>query len=125
MKVLVVEDTKTVVYLMRIYLMGLGLELIEATDGAQGLEMARREKPDLIISDVTMPVMDGFELCAAIRAEREIGKVPVILITRLKDKALREKGRLLGASGFLSKPIDVQTLRTMVGDFLHLPGKEK
>jgi twitching motility two-component system response regulator PilG len=121
MKVLIVEDTKTITSLLQVYLMGWGLEFVEAKDGDEGLKKAREAKPDLIISDVRMPVMDGFELCAAIRADKELSAVPVVLLTTLKDDASRQKGRLVGATAFLSKPVAVDELREKVGQLLHLP----
>ena len=69
MKVLIVEDTKTITNLLQVYLMGWGLEFFDAPNGALGLTRARDMKPDLIISDVQMPEMDGFALCAAVRAD--------------------------------------------------------
>ena len=69
MKVLIVEDTKTITNLLQVYLMGWNLEFFDAVNGAQGLNRARELRPDLIISDVQMPEMDGFALCAAVRAD--------------------------------------------------------
>jgi twitching motility two-component system response regulator PilG len=68
-RVLIVEDAKTITLLLQIYLMGWGLEFLEAGNGQEGLELARRERPDLVVSDVQMPLMDGFGLCAAIRRD--------------------------------------------------------
>jgi twitching motility two-component system response regulator PilG len=125
MKVLIVEDTKTITSLLQVYLMGWGLEFVEAKNGEEGLKLARELKPDLILSDVRMPVMDGFEMCAAIRSDKAIHSVPVVLLTSLKDEASRQKGRLVGATAFLSKPVAVDELREKVGEILHLPLKGK
>lgn len=121
MKVLIVEDTKTITSLLQVYLMGWGLEFAEAKDGEEGLRKAREAKPDLVISDVRMPVMDGFELCAAIRSDKDLHAVPVVLLTTLKDEASRQKGRMVGATAFLSKPVAVDELREKVGALLNLP----
>ncbi|MGI5862921.1 MAG: response regulator [Myxococcales bacterium] len=123
MKILIVEDTKTITSLLQVYLMGWGLEFVEAKDGEEGLRKARAEKPDLIISDVRMPVMDGFELCAAIRSDKELHATPVLLLTTLKDDASRQKGKLVGATAFLSKPVAVEELREKVGQILRLPNR--
>ena len=125
MKVLIVEDTKTITSLLQVYLMGWGLEFVEAKNGEEGLKMARELKPDLILSDVRMPVMDGFEMCAAIRSDKTLHTIPVVLLTSLKDEASRQKGRLVGATAFLSKPVAVDELREKVGEILHLPVKGK
>jgi twitching motility two-component system response regulator PilG len=123
MKVLIVEDTKTIANLLQVYLMGWGLEFFDATNGVVGLQRAREVKPDLIISDVQMPEMDGFALCAAIRADPGLYATPFVLLTSLKDDASRQRGRLVGASAFLNKPIAVDDLREKVRDILKLPAK--
>jgi CheY-like chemotaxis protein len=114
MKVLIVDDTHTLRSLVQIYLLAAGWEFIEARDGAEGLERARSLKPDLIISDVKMPVMDGFELCAAIRSEPSLRQVPVLLLTMLGDEASRQRGQLVGASAFLTKPVSPAELKEAV-----------
>ncbi len=121
MKVLIVDDTKTLLSLIQIYLMGWGLEFVEAHDGLEGLRRARESRPDLVISDVRMPEMDGFELCAALRADPVLHATPVVLLTSLADAASRAKGSLVGASAFLTKPVTVHALRSVVGSVLKLP----
>ncbi len=121
MKILIVEDTKTITSLLQVYLMGWGLEFFEAKDGEEGLRRARDVKPDLVLTDVRMPVMDGFELCASIRSDPELFQIPVVLLTTLKDEASRQKGRLVGATAFLSKPVAVEELREKVSSLLNLP----
>ncbi len=121
MKVLIVEDTKTITNLIQVYLMGWGFEFHDASNGAVGLARAREIKPDLIISDVQMPEMDGFALCAAIRADPALHKIPVVMLTSLKDEASRQKGRLVGATAFLNKPVSVDDLRDKVRTILKLP----
>lgn len=125
MKVLLVDDTKTLLSLVQIYLMGLGIEFAIAADGLEGLEKAKAQKPDLVIADVRMPRMDGFELCAALRADPALCEVPVVLLTSLNDDASREKGKLVGAAAFLNKPISVDALRAVVTRILRLPEARK
>jgi twitching motility two-component system response regulator PilG len=121
MKVLLVDDTRTLLSLIQVYLMGWDMEFVEARDGKQGLDQARLHKPALVISDVRMPGMDGFELCAALRADKDLHSVPVVLLTSLNDDASRRKGRLVGATAFLTKPVSVDELRRTVSDILKLP----
>lgn len=120
MKVLLVDDTKTLTTLMRVYLMGWSLEFSDAQNGAVALELARRVRPDLVITDIKMPVMNGFELCSALRVDPALAKVPVILLTQLEDQASREKGLGAGATEFLTKPVSVESLREIVARVLHL-----
>ena len=114
MKVLIVDDTNTLRSLVQIYLLAHGWEFIEAQNGSEGLEKARRFRPDVVISDVKMPVMDGFELCAAIRSDPSLRSIPVVLLTMLGDADSRARGELVGASAFLTKPITPDTLRETV-----------
>ncbi|HSN90636.1 MAG TPA: response regulator [Anaeromyxobacteraceae bacterium] len=123
MKVLLVDDTRTLLSLIQVYLMGWGMEFVEAKDGIEGLSKAKASRPDLVISDVRMPGMDGFELTAAIRSDRDLHQTPVVLLTSLNDDASRKKGKLVGASAFLTKPVSVEDLRKTVGDILKLPAK--
>jgi twitching motility two-component system response regulator PilG len=123
LKVLIVEDTKTITNLLQVYLMGWGLQFFDAGNGKEGLTKARENKPDLIISDVQMPEMDGFALCAAVRADSTLHATPFLLLTSLKDEASRQRGRLVGASAFLNKPVSVDELRERVRELLKLPVK--
>ncbi|WP_242347088.1 response regulator [Anaeromyxobacter terrae] len=123
MKVLLVDDTRTLLSLIQVYLMGWQMEFVEAKDGTEGLARAREHKPALVISDVRMPGLDGFELCAAIRADPILHKTPIVLLTSLADDASRKKGKLVGATAFLTKPVSVEELRKTVGGILQLPAR--
>ncbi|QSQ16532.1 response regulator [Myxococcus landrumensis] len=125
LKVLIVEDTKTITNLLQVYLMGWGLEFFDAPNGVVGLSKARELKPDLIISDVQMPEMDGFSLCAAVRADSQLHATPFMMLTSLKDEASRQKGNLVGASAFLNKPVSVDDLRSKVRVMLNLPATNR
>ncbi len=120
MKVLLVDDTRTLLSLLQVYLLGLPMEFLVAEDGVQGLAKAKEHRPDLVVTDVRMPGMDGFELTAAIRADPELHDTPVVLLTCLTDEASRRKGRLVGASAFLTKPVSVEQFRATVSSVLGL-----
>ncbi len=120
MKVLLVDDTRTLFSLLQVYLLGWPMEFLVAEDGAKGLAVAKEHRPDLVISDVRMPGMDGFELTAAIRADPQLHDVPIVLLTCLADDASRKKSELVGASAFLTKPVSVEQLRETVSSVLGL-----
>lgn len=120
-KLLIVEDAATIQSLIKVYLMGFRLEIFDAHDGTEGLRLARELKPDLILSDVQMPGMDGFQLCAAIRSDPTLQGIPFVLLSSLKDENSRRMGKMVGATHFLSKPIAVDELRELVRKALELP----
>lgn len=120
-QVLIVEDTATVAALIQVYLMGWPLEFRVAKNGKEALELAMAKKPDLVLSDVQMPILDGFGLCAAMRSTPELALVPIVLLTSLTDAASRHRGALVGATAFLSKPVTPDALRQQVAHALNLP----
>lgn len=117
--VLIAEDTQTVAALIRIYLHSWSLVTRVARNGSEAFQMALAQKPDLVLSDCQMPGMDGFALCAAIRADPALQRVPVILLTS-HDEETRQRGRLVGATDFLEKPLRMGELRNMVARLLRL-----
>lgn len=108
-KILIIEDDEDLLCLYRLYLQGESFHLIEAKNGKEGLEFAEREKPDLIILDMIMPVMDGEEFIQIYRIERKNFDTPII-IASVNDKishSLLEKGKI---NGILKKPFPIETL---------------
>ena len=124
MKILLVDDTKTLISVLKVLLMGWDLEFRAEHDGAAALKTAREWRPDLVISDVRMPGMDGFELCASIRADPDLHSVPVVLLTSFGDEVSRKKGMLVGATAFLTKGGDRDELRNTVRQVLNLPERK-
>ena len=122
MHVLIVEDTKMLRALIQVFMMDTHVTFEEALDGVEGLARARARQPDLVISDVRMPNMDGFELCAALRADPVLRKVPIILLTTLGDEGSRQQGYLVGADAFLTKPVMPGELRATVTKVMAAPG---
>ncbi len=120
---LIVDDTVTLRTIVQVYLMGWGLEFKQASNGREGLEVARAMRPHLVITDIRMPEMDGFELCAAIRSDPALTRTPVVILTTQGDQASRETGKLVGATAFMTKPVSVDGLREIVRDVLRLPVK--
>jgi two-component system chemotaxis response regulator CheY len=117
-KVLVVDDSPTIRSIVQIYLMGRPLEFVEAADGARGLQLARLLGVDLVIADVTMPVMDGFTLARTLRSEPgPVGRVPIILLTG--NAAAREADALeCGADAFVRKPVSSSDLNRVVSSLV-------
>lgn len=88
--------------------------VLVANDGAEAWELLQKESPDLIVSDVMMPVMDGFELCKLIKSTFETSHIPIILLTSLCDKSDQLEGLGLGAEDYITKPFDVSLLKQRI-----------
>jgi len=108
-KILIVEDVEMNRDLL-VQLLEDDYELVEATDGKQGLEMAAQERPDLILLDISLPEMDGWEVTRRIRADEELKQIPIIAVTAHAMAGDEEKAYAQGCNGYLSKPIDEDEL---------------
>jgi len=103
-KVLVVEDDPSILYALEEAVRYLGFDCVSACDGEEGLILARGIKPDLIITDLIMPKVDGFQLCSRLREESETRKIPVIVVTGRDRKKDRETGASIEVEAYLVKP---------------------
>jgi signal transduction histidine kinase len=112
--VLIVDDISSGRKALESLLIGQGYYLEIAENGEQALKKAEAFKPDLILLDVMMPEMDGFEVCRRLRQDPGLAEVPVVMITALDDKESRLKGFAAGADDFVSKPFDRDELRARV-----------
>ena len=119
--ILIVEDSIIQAEMLRRLLVGAGYEVLTAHDGAQGFSIALANRPDIVISDVTMPVMDGFELCRRIRQDAEISDLPVILLTAMGSARDIVQGLNLGADNYVTKPYDSSLLLERVRETLGHP----
>lgn len=119
--ILLVEDTDVIISLMTDYLQYKGYRVLSAHNGMEGLMLAKQERPDLIIMDVMMPVMDGFE---ATKNIREVDKnTPIIALTALAMPGDRERCLAAGMNDYLSKPIRIQELADMIEKYLTAKGQ--
>ncbi|MDH5796310.1 MAG: diguanylate cyclase [Anaplasmataceae bacterium] len=105
-KILIIDDIKSNIDLIRQILSNSYYELIEACNGLDGLKAAKELCPDLILLDIMMPDIDGFEVCKRIKQDESIVHIPIIMITALNDIASKTKGLEVGADDFLSKPFN-------------------
>ncbi len=119
-KILVVDDDATNRELLQEFLVAEGWEVVTAPDGRQSLEDLARLKPDLVLLDVNMPFMDGFEVCRRVKSNPETRLTPVVLVTALSATEDRVRGIKAGADGFLSKPVDHSELLAHVRSLLSL-----
>jgi CheY-like chemotaxis protein len=116
--ILVVDDDQSIRDLLRMHLSAAGYEVHVAEDAIAAGYLVLRSPPDLIISDVNMPHMDGFEFVAALKADPTLPKIPVIFLTSYDEGD--ERGKQLGAVGYITKPVRADRLLQLVAK--HVPG---
>lgn len=117
-KVLIVDDEEFVRQLIQIKLKFCGIETVEAGNGVEAIEKAVSERPDLILLDVMMPKMNGFEACQRLKAHQETSHIPIIMLTARGDPSAKERGENAGALEYLTKPFSPQKLAERVLEIL-------
>ncbi len=121
-QVLVIDDDETVRELMRNHLQRLGYEVLLASSGAIGLNMANQHLPDAIILDVMMPDMDGWAVLSALKADSELNHIPVIMASMVDNKRL---GYALGANDYMVKPVNRQKLQDILGRYANQQAQDE
>jgi len=118
--ILIVDDEPGGLVVLEAFLKGPGYDVILASNGFEALEKAREHTPDLVLLDIMMPRMDGFEVCRRMRADPLLAEVPILMLTALGDRASRLKGIEAGADDFFTKPYDREELRMRVKTIIRL-----
>jgi len=116
--VLLVEDNEVNRYLVRFVLEKGGFRVVTADNGREAIERARRERPDLILMDIQMPVMDGYEATLQLKADPELRAIPVVALTAYAMPHEREQAMAAGCAGHIEKPIDTGTFVAQIEAFL-------
>ncbi len=119
-KILVVDDNQQNLELIQAYLEELGCDLFAASDGPEALEKVKHINPDLILLDVMMPKMSGFEVCSRLKNDPATTQIPVIMVTALNEMGDIERAIDSGTDDFISKPVNSLELRTRVKTMLKL-----
>ncbi len=109
-KILVVDDDRTITDLLKKYLEKNGYEVIAINEASEGLELAMTRKPDLIVLDVMMPIINGFNFCRLVKAEEDTRDIPIILLTSRNKMKDIEIGLEMGAEAYLIKPLNIEEL---------------
>jgi two-component system cell cycle response regulator DivK len=117
-KILVVEDNQDNREMVVKVLKFNGYEVIEAVDGEEGIEKAKTEAPALILLDIYLPKMDGYEVAKRLKADKGLKDIPVIALTAHAMKGNREQALAAGCDGYISKPIDIRELPKQIEQFL-------
>lgn len=116
--ILVVDDSATVRKFVSVSLSMQGFSVVSASDGMDALEKLPREKVDLVITDLNMPNMDGFEFIRALRDNPAYRELPVIILSSLGDNVSRETGSRLGVSSYVVKPFSLEKIQYEVAKYL-------
>jgi len=120
-KIMVVDDEPDVVRMLQFRFEKDGFEVVSCGDGQSALSLAEEEKPDLIVLDIMMPLMDGMEVLRQIRSRRATSKTPVIMLTAKTSSVTVDQARQLWVSDYITKPFDPEKLVVKVRKALHLP----
>ena len=124
-RILVVEDNETNMYLITFILRNNDYEMLEARNGEKGVEIAIKEKPDLVIMDVLLPGIDGLEATKRIRESEADGDIPIVALTSHAMVGDKEKALAAGCTGYIEKPINPDTFMAEIEKYLPaLPPKK-
>jgi DNA-binding response OmpR family regulator len=115
-RVLAVDDDPIILRLLQLNLELEGFDVLTAADGREGLAAVREHKPDVVLLDVMMPHLDGFQVCAAVRADEDasVARTPIIILSAKAQQADLDAGRRAGADEYVTKPFDPLTLIELV-----------
>lgn len=117
-KILYIEDNEQNLYLVSYILEKAGYEMYKERDGKAGIEAAARIKPDLILLDILLPSMDGYQVASALKKNKELYWTPIVAVTSYAMAGDREKAIAAGCAGYIEKPINPDTFAGQVAGFL-------
>jgi|SRR5215831_8933105 len=123
-RILVVDDEPDLIAVLRMGLQMEGFEVLEAADGAAGLERAHAEKPDLIVLDLMLPKMDGYQVCRTLKFDSRFKNMPIFILSARPGEQDRRLALEMGADDFIRKPYDLKELVGKIRARLKLGGKE-
>lgn len=117
-RILYIEDNESNMYLVSFLLEARGHAVLQAWDGRQGVERALQARPDLVLLDIQLPVMDGYETARRLRAEPSLAGLPIVALTSYAMTGDREKALEAGCDGYLEKPINPETFIASIERYL-------
>jgi two-component system cell cycle response regulator DivK len=123
-KILIIEDNEQNLYLATFILEKYGYEVFAARDGQEGIDVAASVRPDLILLDIQLPVMDGYAVARQLRTNAELSQIPIVAVTSYAMTGDREKTIEAGCNGYIEKPINPDTFLQQVEKHLVVTGTE-
>ncbi len=122
-KILYIEDNEQNMYLVTFILEKHGYEICAATDGQEGIDLAARIRPDLILLDIQLPCMDGYTVARQLRTNPDLAAIPIVAVTSYAMAGDRDKALAAGCNGYIEKPINPDTFVLQIEQ--HLPKREE
>jgi two-component system, cell cycle response regulator DivK len=116
-KILYIEDNEQNFYLVKVLLNTTGYEVLWAQDGQDGIDKANNLKPDLILLDIQLPFMDGYEVARKLRSNTELSQIPIVALTSYAMTGDREKALEAGCTGYIEKPLNPDTFLAQIGKY--------
>lgn len=116
-----VDDDKDILGFLYEFLVGMGFDVVSVSNGPEALKLARSNVPDLVILDIRMPGMDGFDVCWQLKNNSKTAHVPVLMMTAMAQMKDVERAMAQGANGYAVKPVDFPTLKAKIQKLLKLP----
>jgi DNA-binding response OmpR family regulator len=117
-KILLVDDEEALVDMVKMRLEANDYDVITANDGQAALDLARKERPDLIILDIMLPKMDGYKVCALLKKDSRYASIPVLMFTAKAQQEDMKLGEEVGANGYITKPFEPQSLLAKISEVL-------
>ncbi|MDA1354355.1 MAG: response regulator [bacterium] len=117
-KILIVDDEPNILLLTTTLFLDMGYDVVSAVNGEQAIELAHKERPDIILTDIIMPKKDGFEVCRSVRNTKDIAHTPIVMLSAMGDEYNKINGFEEGADDYITKPFDVEELKTRVQNIL-------
>lgn len=116
--ILIVEDDSDIRSNIRIYLDSVGFSCLEASDGAGALELAKRAHPNLILLDIMLPGINGYQVCKALKEDPKYKSIPIIMLSAKVDREDKEWGEKMGADAYVTKPFEFDELEKTISKFI-------
>lgn len=122
-KILAIDDEEDFTFFLKHNLERIKYQIITASGGEEGIKLAKKHKPDLILLDLMMPHIDGFEVSKRLKEDPQTSSIPVVMLTAKDDEEARKKAESLKDEDYIIKPIEVEDLRSRIEEVLKKSGK--
>lgn len=117
-RILVIDDEQDIVNMLKLRLIAGGYDVLTSSDGIEGLNIARRDRPDLILLDLMLPRMDGYKICALLKKDTRYANIPIIMFTAKAQEADKQMGSEAGADAYITKPFGYQLLSDKIQELI-------